>query len=735
MIGNNIEKKNKRSGIRVSGIVWMAIIIAILFVILVVRLFYISVTQHDYYNQMATSQQLSDTVIPAKRGSIYDRNNNVLASSAAVWTVALAPLDIKEDDYDTIADCMYEILDADRAVTLEQCKEQNYYSIVKRKVDQPIVDKIKAYMSEHKASGVYYTEDSKRYYPYGNFAAHVLGFVGTDNQGLAGLESYYDDELSGTDGRIITARNANGGEIYYGNEMEYPARDGNNLVLTIDEYIQQVVESHLATAIVEHNVKERGVCIVMDVNTAEILAMAVKGDFDPNDPFTIYDEAKAAEISEIENDDERSAAIYKAQNAQWRNKAISDTYEPGSVFKSITAATALEVGAATLETTYYCSGSITVADRVMNCATTAHGQLNFSDAVVHSCNTSFVRIGQSIGARDFYRYLYSFGLVDYTDIDLSGEARSQVYGEDMSLVNLASCSYGQSNVYTPIQIVTAFSTVINGGYLVQPHLVKQITDSGGNIIENIEPQVKRQVISNDTSEKMRIILEQVVERGNGGNAYVAGFRIGGKSGTGQKLNTTERVYVGSFCAFAPVDDPQICVYLMLDEPHSSTSIYGGMIAAPVVSSIFADILPYLGVDPSYTEEELAVTSVNTPYILQDSLTTAYSKMQVIGLKYNVVGDGTTVVGQYPPAGYSIPRGSSVYIYTDVETEHISVTVPSVIGLSQSSAQLVLEASGLNIKVDGSQSDDAVAASQSVSEGESVEAGTIISVTFLTTEHD
>lgn len=731
MANGRSDRKLKRSASsdrrRMSAVV---IVITVLFCFLVVMLVNISIIQHDYYTDLATGQQLRDTVVPALRGTIYDRNMNVLASSATVWTVALSPMDIKKENYDIVSEGLSRILGVDYDTVYEKCQERNYYSIVKRKVDQPVVDEIRAFIAENELNGISFTEDSKRYYPYGNFAAHVLGFVGTDNQGLAGIEAYYDDVLSGTDGRIITAKNANGSDMYYQYETRYDAINGNSLVLTIDEYIQHSLETHLEAAVKEHNVEERAAGIVMDVNTGEILALAVKGDFDPNNPFDIFDPDEAAEIEGLRGTDDYAEALYNAQNAQWRNKAVSDIYEPGSVFKVVTASTALETGAATLQSSFYCSGAIKVGDRTMHCARLAgHGAEDFTNAVVNSCNPAFIEIGQRIGVEDFYSYFYSFGLTERTGIDLPGEGYSQYYDDTMSLVSLASCSYGQSNSITPIQMVTAFSAVVNGGNLVQPHLVRQVIDREGNIVENIAPEIKRQVISEETSDTMRLILEQVVERGNSGNAYVAGFRIGGKSGTSQKLGGKDRVYVASFCGFAPVDDPQVVVYIMLDEAHSPISIYGGVIAAPIVSSIMADILPYLGVDPVYSEEELANTDVTTPYVTESSLTSAYSRLQQIGLGYVVIGEGSTVTDQFPRAGYSIPRGSKVILYTS-DAPHETVVMPDLTGQSISSARSILESYNLNIRIEGSQSSSARAKSQSVSEGESVEAGSVVTVSFI-----
>ncbi|MEG2633975.1 MAG: penicillin-binding transpeptidase domain-containing protein, partial [Oscillospiraceae bacterium] len=507
------------------------------FSIVIVSLANISLVNHDKYSSMASGQQLRDTVVSAPRGTIYDANMNVLAQSATVWTVALSPMDIEEEDFDTIARGLSEILEMDYQTIYDKCFDKTYYSIVKRKVDQPVVDRIRQFMIDEKVGGISFTEDSKRYYPYGNFLAQALGFVGTDNQGLSGLEAYYNEELSGTSGRILTAKNAVGGDMYYEYETRYEPESGNSLVLTVDEVIQHYLEKNLEAAVKEHHVQKQAAGIVMNVKTGEILAMAVKPDFDPNEPLTLFDEALAAQVEAFAGTDEYNTKLGLAQQFQWRNKAISDTYEPGSVFKVVTASTALETGACTLESTFYCNGSVKVGPHIMHCASSGHGQETFVNAVINSCNPAFIDIGQRIGAGNFSKYFRAFGLTEKTGIDLPGEASSIYVPESsMGIVELSSCAYGQSNSITPIQLITAVSAAVNGGYLVQPHMVKQIIDSDGNIVRSFDTEVKRQVISAETSKLMAEIMEQVVLHANGQNSYVAGFRIGGKSGTSQKLN-------------------------------------------------------------------------------------------------------------------------------------------------------------------------------------------------------
>ncbi|MGI5888513.1 MAG: penicillin-binding transpeptidase domain-containing protein [Oscillospiraceae bacterium] len=723
------EKKRKTPSIKKRMAIVMGIITACFFIV-TVSLAVISIVDHEKYSNMAISQQIKDTSVSPKRGSIYDANMNVLAESATVYTVAISPNDLDESEYETVADGLSEILGVDRDTILEKCREDNYYSIIKRKVDQPDVDSVKEWMSETGISAVTFTEDSKRYYPYGNFLAQVLGFVGTDNYGLAGLEAYYNDELSGVSGRVITAQNALGTETYYKYETDYEVTDGYSLVLTVDNVIQHYLEEALDTAVKEHNVQNGACGIVMDVNTGEILAMATKGDFDPNDPFTITDETVLEEINQITDEDEKSSAILAAQQAQWDNKAISDVYEPGSVFKTITAATALETGAVTEDTMFYCDMYYDVTDEItMKCATRAHGWENIEDALINSCNVAFIQIGQAIGAEDFFQYFQAFGLTQKTGIDLPGEANSIYYDADeLGVVQLASCSYGQSNAVTPLQMITAFSAVVNGGNLMKPYIVDKIIDSDGNVVEQNEPEVVRQVISSETSETMCQYLESVVTDSNGSNAYLAGYRVGGKSGTSQKLGGNEDDYVSSFMAFAPADDPQIAVLIILDTPKSY-SIYGSTLVGPIVQSVMSDILPYIGVERVYTDEELADAEVTAPNVMNYSLTQAYSVLQSNGFTYEVVGDGTTVTNQYPAGGQSVPQGSKIILYTNDEDIRY-VTMPDLTGYTVKDAQSLMQEVGLNITVEGSSSSEAVAVSQDISPGESVEAGTVVSVTFV-----
>lgn len=733
----------------------LAMAFILFFGIIIGRLAYLTIIQNRYYTERASSQQLRDSVVAAERGIIYDANMNILARSATVWTVALAPIRIEEENYDRIASFLSEKLDLTYETVLEKCKGDNYYSILKRKVDKPIVDEIQAFIDKNDIAGIQFTEDTKRYYPYGNFAAQVLGFVGTDNNGLYGLESYYDTVLSGTPGRTLTAVNAYGKNMYYEHETLTDAIDGNSLVLTIDAEIQRTLEQALEEARVEHNVKNYACGIIMNVNTGAIYAMATKPDFDPNTPLEITDQATINQINAIledaassvgqtetggeegEDEEQKSLndiyldALSAAQHNQWNNKAISDIYEPGSVFKVVTASAALETGACSLSDTFYCYGGVQVTpDIIMHCAITqGHGEEDFTHAVINSCNPAFIEIGKRLGKTSFYNYFKAYGLTEKTGVDLPGEGNSVYYTDKtMGVVELASCSFGQSNAITPLQMITAFSACVNGGYLVQPYVVQQILDSSGNIVEDHDAVVKRQVISQEISATMRDILEQVVETSNGQNAYVAGFRLGGKSGTAEKLNGKEGEYVASFCAFAPADDPEVACLILLDGAYSY-SRYGGVIVAPIVASVMSEVLPYLGVEAVYKEDEVETVGTYVPNVMDYSLTSARAQLQKRGLNAEVIGDGQKVVDQYPVGSTSLPKGSTVFIYTD-ETEAKYIDVPDVNGRSVSYVKSLFASLGLNLAVSGSSSSSAVAVSQDYEAGATVREGTVITVDFV-----
>ena len=597
--------------------------------VLIVRLFYLQVVQADMWKEKASSQQMYSTSITATRGNIYDRNMKTLARSVTVWTVFISPAEMKEEQRELVASGLSEILDVDYDMVYEKSlKTWRYNETIKKKVDNDTADEVTAFIQENDIRGIYLTEESMRYYPYGNLASTVLGFTGSDGSGAYGLEAYYNKALSGTDGVIASVRNAKGTAMPFSEQQIYDAEDGQSLVLTIDETVQHYLEKHLENAVQEHEVQNRAVGIVMNVKTGEILAMSTKPDFDPNEPSAIYDtataEALAEQLEEAGGDEEKLDAYYEAlgeaQLAQWRNKAISDPYEPGSVFKLITASAALETGTVTGSTPFYCPGYIEVAGNRIACwKAGGHGNLDFVGAIKGSCNPAFIMTGQALGAELFMEYLDKFGLYDVTGVDLPGEATSIMHSRETMLnenmASLSSASFGQTFKVTALELMTAVNATVNGGYLMQPYVVSQVLDSDGNVISSTEPVVVRQVISEETSALVASYAEQVVsgEGGSGARAAVPGYRIGGKTGTSQKLDQEGDETILSFYGFAPADDPEIAVLVMLDEPQKNNQ-YGSVIAAPVVGNILADILPYLGFEPSYTEEELSSADMPTPYL-------------------------------------------------------------------------------------------------------------------------
>ena len=713
--------------------------------VLIVRLFYLQVVQADMWKEKASSQQMYSTSITATRGNIYDRNMKTLARSVTVWTVFISPAEMKEEQRELVASGLSEILDVDYDMVYEKSlKTWRYNETIKKKVDNDTADEVTAFIQENDIRGIYLTEESMRYYPYGNLASTVLGFTGSDGSGAYGLEAYYNKALSGTDGVIASVRNAKGTAMPFSEQQIYDAEDGQSLVLTIDETVQHYLEKHLENAVQEHEVQNRAVGIVMNVKTGEILAMSTKPDFDPNEPSAIYDtttaEALAEQLEEAGGDEEKLDAYYEAlgeaQLAQWRNKAISDPYEPGSVFKLITASAALETGTVTGSTPFYCPGYIEVAGNRIACwKAGGHGNIDFVGAIKGSCNPAFIMTGQALGAELFMEYLDKFGLYDVTGVDLPGEATSIMHSRETMLnenmASLSSASFGQTFKVTALELMTAVNATVNGGYLMQPYVVSQVLDSDGNVISSTEPVVVRQVISEETSALVASYAEQVVsgEGGSGARAAVPGYRIGGKTGTSQKLDQEGDETILSFYGFAPADDPEIAVLVMLDEPQKNNQ-YGSVIAAPVVGNILADILPYLGFEPSYTEEELSSADIATPYLINYGLQEAQSTLVQAGLEYRVVGSGTTVVGQTPGAAMPIPGGGTVVLYTE-EGEKTTASVPYVIGKTGNEANRLILNAGFNIKIEGEslEHEGCVAVAQSIEAGENAEIGTVITVTF------
>ena len=726
------------------------------FAVLGIKLFNVMIVHHDEYEKMAIDQQVRTTEITASRGAIYDTNGKILAMNASADTIFISPAEIvkNKEDPQLIARELSEILDVDYNKILAMTKNTDrWYEVVKRKVEPEVSEKVRAFKKENNLTGVKIEPDTKRYYPYGNLAAHVIGFVGQDNNGLYGLEQRYDSYLTGSAGRIIRATDNRGTDMLFVNyEDYYDETKGDDMNLTIDATIQYYLEKHLQQAVEDYDVQNGAAAIAMDPNSGAILGMVSLGNFDLNDYQKVSDKDQEAIDAET-NPDKKAEMLSAAQTKQWRNKALSDTYEPGSTFKIITLAMALEEGVVNENSSFYCGGSTNVLGRTdpLKCwKTTGHGSQNLTQAIQHSCNVALVQIGQLIGARTFYKYAEAFGFLNLTSnvdsnltaktgIDMSGESGSiwwsqNTFYDPENLSQLAAASFGQTFTITPLQLITAVSACVNGGYLMKPYVVKSIVNSDGEAVVSNSPTVVRQVVSEQTSATVRQILEQVVGDpvdGTGKNAYVAGYRIGGKTGTADKVGGGVIV---SFVCFAPADDPQVMMLLTLDEPSKWTGTYvsGGNMVAPVASSVMGEILPYLGIEPSYTAEELVGADKTVPNVVGLSKDAAAERLSANGFSFRTVGSGDTVTDQTPAGGAIVPNSAEIILYLGAEKSTDKCIVPNVVGDSAATANQKIVNAGLIMGVSGAtnaSSSTVRAISQSIAAGTEVEAGTVVRVQF------
>ncbi len=727
------------------------------FSVLGARLFYLQIIKHDEYEAAAIEQQLRETVLDTGRGTIYDRNMDILAISADVETIYISPAEITmyNEDAELIAGGLSEILGVSRDKILAMADDRaSWYKTVARKVDAKTAQQVREFKNEHGLKGIKIEADTKRFYPYGSLAAHVIGYTGYDNIGLSGMELYLDSSLSGVKGRVVRVKNAYGTDMLYTKfEDYYAGESGMNAVLTIDSTIQYYVEKHLQQAVYDYDVQNGAAAIAMDVNTGEILAMASLGNFDLNDYQTVGEKAQA-EIDAAVGEEEKAELLSAFQMEMWRNKALSDTYEPGSTFKIITLAMALDEGLVALEDHFYCGGKISVtgdaAGRGRKCwKSGGHGDQSLTACMQHSCNVALIQIGQRVGADRFYEYADAFGFFDTTGIELGGEANGlwwsdEVFCDENNLTQLAAASFGQTFTITPLQLIRAVSACVNGGYLMQPHLLKGFADERGEIISENDPQMLRQVISGETSAKLREILEEVVcdtKEGTGKNAYVAGYRIGGKTGTSTKTvleagGTKE--YIVSFVGFAPADKPEICILVLLDNPSSASGVYisGGNMAAPTVGKMFADILPYMGILPVYTEEEKALMDRPVPDVSGMDAEKAKNALREAGLGWHIIGDGENVVSTLPAAGTMVAAESDIILYTSSQISTDDVTVPELRGLSYAEARETLSDLGLFIRTDSLRPADSgsiVVSAQQLRAGEKAAFGSVIEVSLVDTD--
>ena len=778
--------------------------------IVIRSLYNIQIIHGAEYRQYAAQQQLLDTTIKATRGEIYDASGITLASTSVVWTIWADPsyssilYTSKTNDDDTVTKTLDPAMCAEvsRELTLRllsrdgesldsvdtssaeyQQQYQNVYDALSRmdsayvtlatKVNNAVKLSIEKYVTSFNKTHKKATDTSRkgrisvsseksfqRNYPYGAFAAAVLGFTDADGVGTYGLEKSYQSTLAGVDGRTITQRNAVGNAIADANATTFAAKDGSNLVLSLDVNVQEIAERYLNEAIAANTVENRGCAIVMDVKTGAILAMASKPDFDPNDPLNFT--ANETYLNELVHAEPELYGIYKKdadgnyitdelgnkildeeadysgyyRDILWKNKTITELYYPGSVFKVITSAMGIDSGVATMNTTFTCSGAYGVAKETYHCAgRKAHGLLNMAEALRKSCNIYYIQLGQRVGSQQFYNYFDAFGFTARTGVDLPSETNFMQYyrADQLGEVQLASSSFGQAMAITPLQMCTAIAATVNGGYLVTPHVVDKITDANGNVIQEIGANVRRQVISQSASEVIREMMEYEVGNGTGGgkNAYVSGYRIGGKSGTSEQLNMHRRAdgdykKVASFVAVLPANDPEILVYVMLDDPNNARTDYSSILAAPVAGNIISEVAPYLGI--ATDGEDRSGTIVTVPNLVGTEWSNAQVQLNIQGLKHQLQESRSSqsaapVTYQYPHAGSKVPYGTTIYLYTDTyEGSHTEV--PDVTGKSPDFARQMLSAAGLNCVVEGSGTVQA----QSAEPGSSVQRGTIITLT-------
>ena len=741
-MARNRENKSQKGLLQQLRFRTTIIILAVLvigFGAVAVRLLYLQLVQGSELQELAVDQQLVDTKLSAKRGTIYDAKGKILAQSATVWKVVLAPAYLEEDEQrEYVARNLSKILKLDYEDMLEKTKQNSYYVIVKRKIESDEREAILKFTKklEKKYSDlsnvITLFDDYRRYYPYNDLASSVIGFTGADDQGLEGVEYQYDKYLTGTPGRIITARNANQTDMPFQYEQNVDAKDGNNITLTIDETIQSIAEKYMKQGIVANDVRNRGVCIIMDVNTGGLLACVTVDGYDLNDPYELSNDAKSKirKLPEKKRPEAESAAL----SAMWRNKAISDTYYPGSVFKMCTASMGLNEGVISDNSSFFCSGAVKIYDHTIHCHDTAgHGTQNLFQAITNSCNPAFMSIGQSLGADKFYKYYQAFGFSEPTGIDLPGEADDQFFNEDgsMSETDLAVASFGQNFSITPIQMVTACAAVANGGKVLQPYVVQSITDVAGNVVKTTETTVKRQVISEDVSKQMCDYLERNTTLGGTNNGYIAGYRVGGKTGTSEKLTATDgsEDYIASFCGFAPADKPQVACLVFFDTPKGGV-YYGSQVSAPVFVNIMSEVLPYLEVQAEYSDEEKQyVNTVAGSYV---GLTPSKAKAQAKsdGFTVTIKGDGDKVVSQIPSAAAKVPSGGNIVLYTDKDSKSEKVEVPNLVGYSVSEVNSLAASYGLNVSIVGTTSNSSdISTTQDVAEGTEVDEGTVITVTF------
>ena len=732
---SNIRRANRV--IQTRSAILMVVMGVVMFAVLFAKLYSLQIRRHEELQSRAVSQQTRSTVVSANRGTIYDRNGNVLAISATAETVFLSPLELAEQLNDKenpaawtregLAAALSEILEvSEESILKKMDRTYSQYEVLKLRAEEDVADRVRQYVNENKIHGVYLVTDAKRYYPYGSLAAHVIGFVGDDNTGLYGLEAEYESQLEGETGLVITAKDNAGNDMLYEYEQYFDAHNGNDIVTTLDATVQYYLEKGLE-GLVDQFMAENGAAgVVMNAKTGAVLAMASYPNFDLNHFSDIADPGLQQQI------DSGEATLGEMQLKQWRNKCLNDTYEPGSTSKILTLSAALEEGVIDLNTTVNCGGSITVSGSTIYCSNKAgHGTQTLMQSVGNSCNPAFITYGLRLGTTKFYQYMRSFGLLSGTDIDLAGEATGIFIPEpSFTQLDLACYAFGQNFNVTPVALIAAQAACINGGYLHSPYLVEQILDDQGNVVFQHDTTPVRQVISQETSAKVRECLEYVVAQGTGKNGQVAGYRIGGKTGTADKGNSGDVVV--SFLCFAPADDPEIIMLLTLDTPSRNTGTYvsGGQMVAPMASTVMGEILPYLGMEPTYSAEELLGIDTTVPNAVDMGRDEAEEALQEKGFTCRIVGEGDTITDQTPAGGAIIPRNSTVVLYAGEEKPDTPCVVPNLLGRSPAEANTTATNAGLLIRFTGATatgSGSIRVLSQSEAAGTEVAAGTVITV--------
>ena len=731
----NIRRANRV--IQTRSFVLMLLMGVGMFVLLFFQLFDLQIVRHEELQSKAVSQQTRRTVVTASRGTIYDRTGNIMAISASAETIILSPLEIdravNDKDApvswtkDTLAAGLAELLDGDAAAIRKRMDNtKSQYEVIKLRAEEDTANAVRAYINENKIVGVHLVADAKRYYPYGSLASHVIGFVGDDNTGLYGLEARYEQELEGQSGMVVSTKDNAGNDMMYAYEQYFAAQNGSDLTLTLDTTIQYYLEKGLDTMTDRFAAANGATGIIMDAKTGGILAMASSPSYDLNNFATVQDKTLRERMERGES------TLAEMQLLQWRNKALNDTYEPGSTFKILTLAAALEEGVINKNTTANCNGYVNISNYTIHCSNkVGHGLQTLVQSVGNSCNPAFISYGLKLGNTKFYDYMKSFGLMDGTGIDLGGEATG-IFADPSSFtqLDLACYSFGQNFNVTPLALITAQAACINGGYLHTPYLVERITDSNGSVTYQHDSTPVRQVISEETSAAVRECLEYVVASGTGKNGQVAGYRIGGKTGTADKGQSGDVVV--SFLCFAPADDPQVIMLLTMDTPSRYTGTYvsGGNMVAPIASSIMSEVLPYLGVEPSYSAEELLGMDTTVPNVIGMSVEEAKSKLSERGLACKLHGDGQTITDQTPAGGAIIPGKSAVILYAGADKSTAKCKVPYLIGKTPSEANTAATGAGLFIRFSGATASESSAVrvlSQTIEAGTEVEAGTVITV--------